>query len=185
MRVESLPAGSLVPQSTYVRELRLELPAEAFAPATSRLVLIPAHFIVIVISTIAIATGSLPWPVVPFLSLVILGFTVQSAHQLLSARRRGFLKPPALQWAIAEAVAGLAVWATVAMLVGFGAFVFAFVIPLLVGNAIVMSFILTNHSLSPRVEDAWTLIDPRTGREHATLIPPCMTGAAASPAGDR
>jgi fatty acid desaturase len=44
------------------------------------------------------------------------------------------------------------VWATVAVLVGFVPFLFVFVVPLLVANAIVMSFILTNHSLSPRVE---------------------------------
>jgi fatty acid desaturase len=40
----------------------------------------------------------------------------------------------------------------VAALVGFVPFLFVFVLPLLVANAIVMSFILTNHSLSPRVE---------------------------------
>ena len=38
------------------------------------------------------------------------------------------------------------------MLVGIAPFLFTFVIPLLVANVIVMSFILTNHSLSPRVE---------------------------------
>ncbi len=83
---------------------------------------------------------------------LLLGFTVQSAHQLLSARRRGLLKPRAFGLAIAETLAGLAVWATVAALVGFVPFLFAFVIPLLVANVIVMSFIVTNHSLSPRVE---------------------------------
>ena len=38
-----------------------------------------------------------------------------------------------------------------AALVGFVAFLFVFVVPLLVGNTIIMAFILTNHSLSPRV----------------------------------
>jgi fatty acid desaturase len=249
MHVEFLPAASLVPQSTYVRELRLELPAEALEPATSRLALLPVHLAVIAISTVAIACGWLPWLLVPLLSLVIgvsfasltfvaheavhggivrgrrarqvvgwigflpftvsprlwaawhdrvhhananlandpdmyptlaeyrasrlirflvdafalggrrwrgvlsliLGFTVQSVHQLVSARRNGFLKPREQHVAIAETLAGLAVWATVAVLVGFVPFLFAFVIPLLVANAIVMSFILTNHSLSPRV----------------------------------
>ena len=62
------------------------------------------------------------------------------------------MKPRALGMAIAETVAGVAVWATVAVLVGLVSFLFVFVIPLLVANVIVMSFILTNHALSPRVE---------------------------------
>jgi fatty acid desaturase len=83
---------------------------------------------------------------------LILGFTVQAAHQLVVARRRGYLKPHAFALALAETGAGVAVWATVAMLVGFVPFLFVFVLPLLVANVIVMSFILTNHALSPRVE---------------------------------
>lgn len=83
---------------------------------------------------------------------LVLGFTVQSAHQLFVARQRGFLAPRAFWVAVAESMAGIAIWATVAVLVGFVPFLFVYVLPLLVGNAIVMSFILTNHSLSPRVE---------------------------------
>ena len=239
----------LVPQSTYVRELKAELPAEAFEPARSRLALVPAHLAVIAVSTVAIASGWLPWPVVPLLALVIgvsfavltfvaheaihggivrgraarhvvgwigflpftvsprlwaawhdrvhhgqanhgddpdmyptleeyrsnrrvrifvdafspggrrwrgalsllFGFTGQSVTQLLGARQRGYLKPRAFRLAIAETLAGVGVWATVAGLVGFVPFLFVFVIPLLVANVIVMSFILTNHALSPRV----------------------------------
>ncbi len=81
---------------------------------------------------------------------LILGFTVQSAHQLIDARR--FLKPRAFKLALAETLAGIALWATVAALVGFVPFLFVFVLPLVVANVIVMSFILTNHGLSPRVE---------------------------------
>ena len=80
---------------------------------------------------------------------LMLGFTVQSAHQLFVARR--FMKRRAFGIAIVETLAGVAVWATVAILVGFVPFLFVFVIPLLVANAIVMAFILTNHNLSPRV----------------------------------
>ncbi len=73
---------------------------------------------------------------------LILGFTVQSTHQLILLR----------SWvAIAEALLGVAVWGVVAWAIGPGAFVFAYVLPLLVANAIVMAFIVTNHSLSPRV----------------------------------
>lgn len=250
MQFDSLSKAALVPQSAYVRALRPDLPAEAFEPARGRLALIPAHLAVIAAAILAIASGLVPWPVVPLISLVlgvsfagltfiaheamhggivrgrvarqlvgwigflpftlsprlwaawhdrvhhanantaddpdmyptlaeyrasgrvrffvdsfslggrrwrgmlslILGFTVQSTHQLLVARRRGFLKPRALGLAIAETLAGVAVWATVAALVGFVPFLFVYVLPLLVANAIIMAFILTNHSLSPRVE---------------------------------
>src|SRR5262245_48420163 len=64
----SLP---LVPQAAYVHELRTELPADAFHPATSRLAWIPVHIAVIVMATIAIAAGWIPWLVMPALSLVI------------------------------------------------------------------------------------------------------------------
>jgi fatty acid desaturase len=83
---------------------------------------------------------------------LILGFTVQSADQLITAGSRGFLRTRQHRYAIAETLLAIAVWAGVAALVGPLAFVFAFVLPLLVANACVMAFILTNHSLSPRVE---------------------------------
>ena len=82
---------------------------------------------------------------------LILGFTVQSAHQLHAARRKGFLTSRAWWTAVAETTAGVVVWAAVAALVGFVPFLFVFVLPLLIANVIVMSFILTNHALSPRV----------------------------------
>lgn len=87
---------------------------------------------------------------------LVLGFTVQSAHQLVAARRQGFLDRRQFRIAVAETAASVLVWLTVAWLVGFVAFVFVFVLPLLVANVVVMSFILTNHSLSPRV----TINDP-------------------------
>ena len=250
MQNDSLGKASLVPQSAYVRELRSGLPAEAYEPARSRLALVPAHVAVIAGAVVAIASGWVPWFLVPLLSVIIgvsfacltfvaheavhggivrgraarwvvgwigflpftlsprlwaawhdrvhhatanaeedpdmyptlaeyrasgrirffvdafamggrrwrgalsllLGFTVQSAHQLFVARRRGFLKPRAFRIAVLESLAGVAVWAAVAAVVGFVPFLFVFVLPLLVANAIVMSFILTNHSLSPRVE---------------------------------
>jgi fatty acid desaturase len=83
---------------------------------------------------------------------LILGFTVQSANQLVSARREGFLDESQHRRAYAESLAALAVWTTVLIAVGFVPFLFVFVLPLLVANVCVMMFILTNHSLSPRVE---------------------------------
>ena len=238
----------LVPQSAYVRELKAELPPEAFEPATSRLLLLPAHLAVIVVGALAIARGWVPSFVVPIISLAIgvsfaclafvaheavhggivrgrtarqlvgaigfapftlsprlwaawhdrvhhananleddpdmyptldeyhasgrvrifvnvfspgnrrwrgvltllFGFTGQSTMQLIVGKR--FMKPRAYMFAILETAAAVAVWATVAIVVGFVPFLFIFVLPLLVGNAIVMAFILTNHALSPRVE---------------------------------
>lgn len=244
----------LYPQATYVRALRTTLPSEAFAPARSRLALIPMYVGIATAAIVGIAGGWLPillWPVasivigisfacltfiaheaihggitrnkrlkhaigwlgfLPFmvsprlwsawhdrvhhssanldhdpdvyptldtyrtsapsrvatnmfamgcrrwrgmLSL-LLGFTVQSTHQLLTASKNGTLSRGAHRSAIAETLAGVALWATVAALVGFVPYVFIFVIPHLVANVVVMSFILTNHSLSPRV----TINDP-------------------------
>jgi fatty acid desaturase len=239
----------LYPRSTYVAELRAELPAETMAPAHSRLLLIPIYVAVVATLIMAIARGWVPWPLVPVLSLalgavfacltfvahetlhggitrnkllqrvvgwigfapfmlsprlwvawhnsahhantqlehdpdcyatldryqsrastrfsvdafslggrrwrgalsLILGFTVQSADQLFSAHRHGILTRREHVLAFAESALGVALWAVVAYLVGFVAFVFVFVIPLLVANACVMAFILTNHSLSPRL----------------------------------
>jgi fatty acid desaturase len=83
---------------------------------------------------------------------LVLGFTGQSVAQLLAARSQDVLTARQHRRAIAETVLGLVVWTTVAALVGFVSFLFVFVLPLLVANACVMAFILTNHSLSRRVD---------------------------------
>src|SRR5262249_27359065 len=82
---------------------------------------------------------------------LVLGFTVQSFDQLRGAKARGFLSRREHALAVVEPGLGALVWAAVAALVGLVPFVFAFVVPLLIGNACVMAFILTNHSLSPLV----------------------------------
>jgi fatty acid desaturase len=87
---------------------------------------------------------------------LILGFTVQSANQL---RDRDFLPRDQHRLAIAESALGVAVWLTIGWLVGFVPFLFVYVLPLLVANVCVMAFILTNHSLSPRLE----INDPLVG----------------------
>ncbi len=79
----------------------------------------------------------------------LIGFSVQSLHMLLAARQRRYLSPKEHVYAIAETLLGVGVWVTVGLAVGGTAFLFAFVLPLLVANVIVMGFILTNHSLSP------------------------------------
>lgn len=247
--VAHIPEASLVTQGAYVHALRPELPPHAFEPNRARLAWVPAHLTVVALSTVAIAAGWVPWPLVPLLSLAIgasfagltfiaheavhggivrgrtarhvvgwigflpftlsprlwaawhdrvhhananlpddpdmyptlaeyrassrvrfvvdsfslggrrkrgllslvFGFTVQSAHQLVIARKRGFLATRGFRLALGETLAGVAVWGTIAVLVGLVPFLFVFVLPLVVANMIVMAFILTNHSLSPRV----------------------------------
>jgi fatty acid desaturase len=236
-------------RSHYVHAVKPALPAAAFGPATSRLAWIPVHLAIIALAITAIASGWLPWPLVPVASHVIgasfagltfvghellhgaiiggkhrqhllgwltfvpftlsprlwkawhnrvhhartnlgddpdgyptleeyradrrarfsvdafalggrrwrgllslaLGFTVQSTSQLVSARRRQLLDARERRLAIAETVAGAALWLALALSIGVLPFVFAYVVPLLLANAIVMMFIVTNHCLSPRV----------------------------------
>ena len=82
-----------------------------------------------------------------------LGFTGQSTQMLWRwSKSAPALPPRERRLAIFETVAGWAVWAAVLWLVGPLPFVFAFVLPLVIGNMIVISYILTNHSLSPMTE---------------------------------
>jgi fatty acid desaturase len=83
---------------------------------------------------------------------LMFGFSIQSAHMLFDARRRNWLTPAAQARAYAETLLGIAFWITFALLLGPVAFLFCYVLPLLVANAVVMAFILTNHSLSPHTE---------------------------------
>jgi fatty acid desaturase len=82
---------------------------------------------------------------------LVLGFTVQSLHQLSAATSSGFLSVRERRIAIAETLIGVTLWGVVAAIVGFVPFVFIYVMPLVVANMVVMAFILTNHNLSPRV----------------------------------
>jgi fatty acid desaturase len=84
---------------------------------------------------------------------LLIGFTTQSFSVLfLMARQRGYLSPRAFTQAIAETLADVAFWGALAFALGSRAFLFAFLIPFAVANVIVMSYILTNHSLSPLTE---------------------------------
>lgn len=82
------------------------------------------------------------------LSLVF-GFTGQSQQMLWLARRKGILSAPLHRRAIVETLLGVLFWVGVAVLVGPLAFVVVYVVPLLITNTIVMTFIMTNHNLSP------------------------------------
>jgi fatty acid desaturase len=83
------------------------------------------------------------------ISSLLFGFTGQSVQMLFKAKKTGVLRPNLHRRAIIETLAGVSVWTAVAFLVGPLVFVFAYVLPLVVANTIVMSFIMTNHNLSP------------------------------------
>jgi fatty acid desaturase len=57
--------------SSYARELRPDLPAAVFAPARSRVLWLPFHIAVIAVLAWSLATGRVPWPLWPLVSLVI------------------------------------------------------------------------------------------------------------------
>lgn len=83
---------------------------------------------------------------------VLIGFSVHSLNTLLNARKLNILKPAQQRWAIAETLVGISFWVSIALLVGWLPFLFGFLLPLAIGNAIVMAHILTNHTLSPHTE---------------------------------
>jgi fatty acid desaturase len=240
--------SELLTVATYVRQVKPHLPTRSFAPARSRVLWVPLHYAIIAALTWALASGHVPWPLWPLVSLVIgcsmggvtfvahealhggvvrgrmlirligflgfmpfcvspqlwtawhnrthhnhcgqpcrdpdmyplladyqrerrsqimsdyfglgrrrlagicsllFGFTGQSQQILWNARKSGILSPHLHRRAILETLTGAAVWAAVASLVGASAFVFVYVLPLIVANVIVMSFIVTNHNLSP------------------------------------
>lgn len=80
---------------------------------------------------------------------LVLGFTVQSQAMLWSARSRLGMSPAQVRRAAAEASLAVLGWIGVAIWLGPVPFLFAWIVPVLVGNVVVMGFILTNHGLSP------------------------------------
>jgi fatty acid desaturase len=80
---------------------------------------------------------------------LLFGLSGQAVQVFLSARRTEMMTPRLLRRALAETLAGVAVWTSVGVLVGWPEFLFVYLLPLLVANSIVMTFIVTNHNLSP------------------------------------
>lgn len=75
------------------------------------------------------------------------GFTIQSAHQTHSSKKYGYKSNAML--AYLESGAMVAVWLLLMYAIGFVPWLFAFLLPHMIANAIVIAYILTNHSLSP------------------------------------
>jgi len=86
-----------------------------------------------------------------FLSL-LLGFTVQSKHMLFVSKSRLGMSARELRRTIIETALAVILWVGVAFLIGIVAFLFAYLIPLLIADIVVMALILTNHGLSPATE---------------------------------
>lgn len=83
------------------------------------------------------------------LSSLLVGFSVQSLHMLVVAKKRGYLTARQHRLAVLETCLGIAFWATLLAVLGPVTFLLACALPLLVANVIVMAHIFTNHSLSP------------------------------------
>lgn len=79
-----------------------------------------------------------------------------SLHSLLvlavHSQRNGYYARVSKRVVYAETAALWAFWAAVLVLVGPRAFLFVWVVPLLVSNAMVMAYIATNHFLNPLTE---------------------------------
>jgi fatty acid desaturase len=80
---------------------------------------------------------------------LLIGFTIQSATVLIRSKRLGYLTPQGHRRALAETLLGALFWMAVMTWIGWGLVLFAYVIPLLIGNAIVMAHIVTNHGQMP------------------------------------
>jgi len=87
---------------------------------------------------------------------LLLGFTGQSQQMLWEAPKLGILTSQQHRRALVEFLLGVAFWTAIAFVVGAIPFLFIYVLPLVVANVFVMTFILTNHclsSLTPGVND--------------------------------
>jgi len=71
---------------------------------------------------------------------------------LVGAARLGLLSRHQQAFATCETALGVAVWALHSPVIAPGPFVFAFVLPLVAANVMVMGLIFTNDSLSPLTE---------------------------------
>jgi len=80
------------------------------------------------------------------------GFSIQSLQMLLTAQRRGLLTGARWRRALLHSALMWAGWAAWASVVGVHLALVLYVVPLLIANAVVMGYILTNHSLQRGVD---------------------------------
>lgn len=96
------------------------------------------------------------------------GFTGQSQQMLWGAQKHNILSPGLHRRAIVEFLLAVAMWTTIAFVVGMVPFLFIYALPFVVANTIVMSFIMTNHNLSPLTD----INDPLVNSLSVTLPRP-------------
>lgn|SRR5690606_17662932 len=93
---------------------------------------------------------------------LLIGFSLQSSHMLAVAKKRKYLSPKKWRRALFLSALAALFWSAVAFSTGALAFVFVYLVPLLVANSVVMAFIVTNHSLSPLTDRNDTLASSLT-----------------------
>ncbi|HEY4240537.1 MAG TPA: fatty acid desaturase [Kofleriaceae bacterium] len=83
---------------------------------------------------------------------LVVGFSLQSAQMLVWGRARCELTARDQRRSYVEFAVCAAVWIAFGVALGGHVLLFAWLLPLLVANVIVMSFIMTNHMLSPATD---------------------------------
>ncbi|HEY6033655.1 MAG TPA: fatty acid desaturase [Kofleriaceae bacterium] len=77
------------------------------------------------------------------------GFTIQCAHQTHSIKKFKYARGGSAVLAYVETALYVALWGGLLVAIGFVPWLFAFLVPHMIANAITIAYILTNHSLSP------------------------------------
>jgi fatty acid desaturase len=95
----------------------------------------------------------------------LFGFTGQSLQMLIFARARLQMSARDHRRALIATAVPAALWLALAWAIGPVPFLFAYVLPLIVANVVVMSFIVTNHGLSPATD----INDPLLGSLSVTV----------------
>ena len=84
---------------------------------------------------------------------LLMGLVGQSIGVLFSSGPNArYLSPPQYRLALLETALGLGLWIGLGLAFGPEVLIFGWLIPLMLGNVVVMSYILTNHCLSPLTE---------------------------------
>lgn len=83
---------------------------------------------------------------------LLVGFSVQSAHMLLVAEKRGYLSRERARRAMVTSGLLSCAWLSLGLF-GIDVLVYGYLLPLLVGNVVVMAHIMTNHGISPLADD--------------------------------
>jgi fatty acid desaturase len=96
---------------------------------------------------------------------LVIGFSGQSLQMIVSARSRLQMSARDHRRALIEAALPAGLWLALALALGPVPFVLAYVLPLVVANVVVMSFIVTNHGLSPATD----VNDPLLGSLSVTV----------------